>query len=193
MKAQKLPLLTIQEYSNLELESGKKYEYHDGAITALAGGTLNHGKLCGTIYAELRMRLKEKKSSCSAFSSEIKLFIEGKNAFVYPDAHVVCGEVESNSQFNAIKNPTLIVEVLSTTTADYDRGEKFYFYRTIQSLQEYVLIEQDRAVVEVFYKQTGSELWRISRFEGLSETAVFQSIEVELPLSILYEDITDIG
>lgn len=191
MKAHSLPKLTIQEYLNLEQESGKKYEFHNGVITSLADGTLNHGKLCGSIYAELRMRLKEIKSDCAAYSSEIKLFIKEKNAFVYPDAQVVCGQLETSSNSHAIQNPILLVEVLSKTTAEYDRGDKFYFYRSIESLQEYVLIEQERPVVEVFYKQVGSELWSISRFEGLTDTVFFKSIGVELPLAVLYEDITD--
>jgi Uma2 family endonuclease len=190
MKAHKMPRLTIEEYILQEKESGQRYEYHDGKIFALAGGSVNHGLLCGNIYAELRSQLKAKGSNCKPTTSEIKLNIVKENSFVYPDAMVICGDLKkSNSDQNSVTNPILVVEVLSKSTSDYDRGDKFYIYRQIPSLQEYVLIEQARPQVEIFYKKPGTDLWRISRFEGLESKIQLQSVEIEISMSELYFDI----
>ncbi len=190
MKAHKIPKLTVEEYINQEKESGNKYEFHNGKIYALAGGTLNHGLLCGNIYAELRGALKNNKSKCKPFTSEVKLNIGSENSFVYPDSMVICGDIEiADTDKNSVKNPVLIVEVLSKSTALYDRGDKFYLYRQIPSLQEYVLIEQDKPLVEVFYKKPKSDLWRISRFEGLDTKIKLQSLNIEINMTDLYYDI----
>jgi len=103
---------------------------------------------------------------------------------------VVCGGIEKSAQDeNSVVNPILIVEVLSKTTAHYDRGDKFFLYKQISTLQEYVLIEQDKAQVDVFYKKPGSDLWRISRFEGLKTLIRFQSIDVEIEMGELYFEV----
>lgn len=182
--------LSVQAYIQQEQESGIRYEYHDGTIYALAGGTINHGKLCGNIYAELRNKLKANNSGCNAFTGEIKLGIERKNTFVYPNAMVICEEINTAKEDdNAVTNPVLIAEVLSKTTADYDRGDKFYLYRQIPSLQEYVLIEQSKPVVEVYYKKKGTEFWSINRYEGLDTAVSLRSLKITIPLSDLYFDI----
>jgi Uma2 family endonuclease len=194
MKAHKTPKLTIKEYILQEKESGQRYEYHDGEIFSLAGGSVSHGLLCGNIYAELRSQLREKGSPCKPTTSEIKLNIVDENSFVYPDAMVLCGELEkSENDENSVTNPILVAEVLSKSTSDYDRGDKFYLYRQIPSLLEYVLIEQDRPQVEVFYKKPGTDLWRISRYEGLEATIQLQSVEIEIQMSELYFDIEMVG
>jgi Uma2 family endonuclease len=190
MKAHKLPILSIKEYIQHEIENGLKYEYHNGKIYALAGGSLNHGLLCGNIYSELRSSLKNKNSNCKPLTSEIKLNIQNKNSFVYPDTMVICGEIEtSKNDKNSVTNPILIVEVLSKSTSDYDRGDKFYFYRQIETLQEYILIEQDKYVVEVYYKKPKSDLWRISRFEGFDEKIKIQSLDISISMKDLYFDV----
>jgi len=186
----KMPLLSVSEYIIQEQENHTKYEYHDGQIFALAGGSLNHGMLCGNIYAELRSRLKAKKSDCKPFTSEIKLRIKARNSFVYPDAMVICGEIETSEQDkNSVTNPSLVVEVLSKSTANYDRGDKFFLYRQIPSLQEYVLISQNQPQVDVFYKQPNTDLWQITRFEGLESTIILQSVLLQIAMSDLYFDI----
>jgi len=190
MKAHKTPKLTVKEYIKREHESDNKYEYHDGEIYALAGGTLNHGMLCGNIFGELRSKLKEKQSNCKPYTSEIKVFIEKTNSFVYPDSMVICGDIEkSELEKNSVTNPILIVEVLSKSTSDYDRGDKFYLYRQLSSLKEYVLIEQDRYVVDVHYKSENSDLWRITRYEGKDQTLQLQSIGIEISMKDLYDDL----
>jgi Uma2 family endonuclease len=190
MKATKIKTFSVQEYIEQEQTTDIRHEYHDGYVVALAGGTINHGLICGNIYAELRANLKKKSGSCTPINSEVKLYIKNKNSYVYPDAMVVCGDLETAEEDkNAVTNPVVVVEVLSKSTGTYDRGDKFHLYRQLPSLKEYVLIEQEKAVVEVYYKYKNSDLWKITRYEGLNEIVDFQAIEVEVPMQALYENI----
>lgn len=190
MKAHKIPKLTIQEYLNQERETDTKYEYHDGEIYALAGGTINHAMLCGNIFGEIRNGLRNNKSNCKPFTSEIKVNIDKANSFVYPDCTVVCGEIEtSKNEVNSITNPVLIVEVLSKSTALYDRSDKFHLYRKLSSLKEYVLIEQNRYIVDVNFKSKKSDFWKITRYEGLEEIIHLQSLDIKISMKDLYQDV----
>lgn len=190
MKAHKLSKLSVEEYIQHEIETGQKYEYHDGLIYALAGGSLEHALLIGNIYSELRNGLKEKGSNCKPITNDAKLYIEKENKYVYPDTMVVCGEIKkSNETKDALTNPILIVEVLSKSTSEYDRGDKFYFYRQIPSLREYILIDQSRYVVEVFLKKEKNDLWRISRYDNLDQMINIQSLDIEISMKELYFDI----
>ncbi len=187
MKAHKLPTLSVKEYIQQEIESNTKYEFHNGKIYALAGGTLNHGLISGNVYSEMRNKLKENGSQCLPFNSDIKLNIELSKSYVYPDTMVICGDIErSDEDSNSVTNPVLIVEVLSKSTAEYDRGDKFHLYRKIPSFKEYVLIEQKKYVVDVHYKSNNSDLWRITRYEGLDKIVKLQSIGVEISMEELY-------
>ncbi len=192
MKAHKLPKLTVEQYIQQESESDTKYEFHNGEIFALAGGTINHGLLCANIYSEIRNELRNKNSECKPLSSEIKLHVKNNktNSFLYPDTMVVCGDLETSETYKeAITNPRLIVEVLSKSTANYDRGDKFHIYRQIPSLQEYVLIEQDKYVVDVHYKNPKSDLWRIARIEGAESSITFQSLDITIDMKDLFFDV----
>ncbi len=118
----------------------------------------------------------------------MKLNVESKNSFLYPDAMVVCGGVEkSKTEPNSITNPRVIVEVLSKTTATYDRGDKFFLYRQINSLQEYVLIEQDKPQIEVYKRE--ADLWKITRISGLDQQLYLESLDLKLELEVIYEDV----
>jgi len=188
MDAKKLNKVTVKEYLQIERESQQRYEFHDGFIFALAGGTLNHGLICGNIFAKIWSGLAEKNSPCKAMTSEIKLHVHSERSFLYPDTMVVCGEIEkSRVEPNAIANPVLIVEVLSKTTSAYDRGDKFFLYRQIPGLQEYMLIEQDKAQAEVYKRESG--LWRITRVTGLDKSVPLSSVGLEISLADIYRDV----
>ncbi len=187
MKLEKSPILTVEEYLQIERTQNAKYEFHNGKIYALAGGTLNHGLICGNLYAGLRKQLDKKGSKCLPFNTDVKLHIAQKNSYVYPDSMVICGDITTaETDKNAVTNPVLIVEVLSKSTAEYDRGDKFHIYQKIPSFKEYVLIEQTRYIVDVYYKQENSDLWRITRYEGLDQIIPFTSLNISLSMEELY-------
>lgn len=180
--------LSIEEYRNLEIETDIRYEFHDGYVYAMAGGTLNHGIITGNVFGELRDALRKKDNGCFPLNSEVKLYVDQLNSFFYPDAMTICGQAEKASkEKEAITNPILIVEVLSQSTAAYDRGDKFYFYRQIPSLQEYILIEQETAKVEVFKRE--GDLWRISNAIGLESSITLESLQITLQLTEIYRNV----
>lgn len=188
MEARKLDNLSLEEYTALERTTGTKYEYHDGKVFAMAGGTLEHGLISGNAYGEIRGALREAGRDCTAINNEVKLYIDSMNKYLYPDAMAVCGPLErSKEEPNAIVNPTLIVEVLSSSTESYDRGDKFFFYRTLKTLKAYVLIAQYKPQVDL-YTRTG-DLWQISRVEGLSASLALAPLGISIPMQHLYEGV----
>ena len=185
MESEKLNNLSVAEYLELEKANDVKYEYHDGAVYAMAGSSPNHYTICGNIFYELESAFRNGKKSCRTFNTDAKVRIETKNSYVYPDATVVCGDVEmSDNQPDTIINPTVIIEVLSKSTSAYDRGKKFQLYRKIKSLKEYILIEQDEARIEIFKKQ--GDLWQILVFEGLDAEMYIEALEVRVSLEQVY-------
>jgi len=189
MKSRQKKVYTVEEYLALERTSEAKHEFHNGKVFALAGGTLSHGLLCGNIYAECREQLKE--LNCTTLNSEIKLHVGKVNSFLHPDVMVVCGEIETSPvEKNSVINPVLIVEVLSKSTADYDRGDKFFHYRQIAAFQEHVLVEQSKPLVEVFYKKLETHSWEISRYSSFDDDVQLQSLGISIAMKDIYQKVS---
>jgi Uma2 family endonuclease len=145
--------VSYEEFLDAEQNNDTKHEWLDGVIYAMAGGSLEHSRLAGNIHTALKAAI----ASCEVFQSDAMLFVRTSKLSTYADVTVVCGAVESQKVERngrvigeALLNPTIIVEVLSESTEEYDRGEKFAHYMTIPSLREYVLISQDSPKIEVF-------------------------------------------
>jgi Uma2 family endonuclease len=175
---------TVEEYFALAEESDVKLEYHYGRIYAMAGGNSNHS-IIGT---NIRRRLSEKldDTDCVVYDSDMALSLEDGNRYVYPDGMVVCGPRDfSNAQQTRLKNPVLIIEVLSERTKTYDRTDKFRFYRSIPSLKEYLVISADKPLVENFYRQEEG-LWRIGSAKGLEAEIHLFTFEIDIPLAQIY-------
>ncbi len=184
--AEKL-LYPIVEYLELEDRSQEKHEYHDGHIIDMAGGTAPHSKIIANVLTELTFGLKGKV--CSSYASDLKILAEKVNSYYYPDASVICGELEFDEQRkDIVKNPTLIVEVLSKSTALFDRTEKFWNYRTIPTFKEYVLISQNKPLVEVFLKNKENK-WVLSDAYGLVDSIFLESIGVDLKLEDVFDKV----
>ncbi|MCP1385290.1 Uma2 family endonuclease [Runella salmonicolor] len=177
---------TIAEYLELERQTGIKYEYEDGEVFAMAGGTVEHSLIGNNIGGELRRVLKNRP--CNAYNSDLKIAIS-EEKYRYADASVICGPVEYfDENPEAAKNPVLIVEVLSESSESYDRGEKFKKYRQIPTFREYVLIEQRFPLVEVFFK-IDEKTWQYRVYEQLDQMVQLDSIEAEIPLAELYSGV----
>lgn len=189
MEAKRLDNLSIAEYIAIEKETHTKHEYHDGELFAMAGGTIEHGIISGNTFGEIKFALREKKSSCRALNSDVKLHIQASNKFLYPDVMVVRGEIErSNDETSAVTNPVVIVEVLSRSTESYDRGDKFFAYKDLPTLQEYILVDQYKAQVEIYSRR--SDLWSINRISGLDQQLEISYLEITLELENIYEGIS---
>lgn len=175
--------LTIEEYLALEKETHTKYEYHNGEVYAMAGGTPTHSLIANNVGASLNLSLKGKP--CFVYNSDLRI-ATSRNKYVYSDVSVVCGKIESFEELkNAASNPVLIIEVLSEETEAYDRGGKFMHYRMIESFKEYVLIEQRFPLVEVFSRNEGNK-WEFRTFTDLTSIITLRSVNVEIQLSDIY-------
>ncbi len=186
MGALSISTYTYESYLALEAESDIKHEYHDGFIVAMAGGTPAHGLITANTGRAIGNAIISISMPCRPFSSDVKVHIKETNRTFYPDLSMICGEIKSSDKDpNAITNPILIVEVLSESTAAFDRGPKFTHYRQIPSLKEYVLISQEEPVVDTFYR-TEDGTWEINTIEGLSKKIILKSIDCEIEMSDIY-------
>jgi Uma2 family endonuclease len=176
--------LTYAEYVALERAGETKHEYLDGQVRAMAGGTIEHGRLTSRFNYLVRVALAGRP--CEAFSPDTKIRIEASNRTTYADVFVVCGALErSTTDPEAVVNPVVIVEGLSASTEAYDRGEKFRHYRRLASLREYVLVAQDQPLVEVWRRD--GDAWRVEEY-GPKDAARLKSLEAAISVAALYED-----
>jgi Uma2 family endonuclease len=174
---------TPEEYLVLEEKAEFRSEYDDGEIVAMAGGSLNHIQLTFNAAKAIARQIDGK---CRTLPSEMKVYIKAVNKFYYPDVTVFCEKPDFYKEKNdAITNPKLLIEVLSKSTEAKDRGEKFFAYQTLESLQEYVLVSQDKFLVETFTKQSDGS-WRYLATIGLDSKVYLQSIESEISMQEIY-------
>lgn len=177
---------TPEEYLALEEAAESRSEYENGEIVAMAGGSFNHVQITSNVARFTGNKIAE---NCASLSSEMKIWVEAIGRFYYPDVLVLCGKPNFYRKRNdTIINPVLIVEVLSDSTEAKDRGEKFFAYQTLESLQEYVLISQNRAAVEQFTRQADGS-WKYLATIGLENSVKLESIEIELALQEVYQKV----
>lgn len=177
-------LLSVEEYFLLEESADEKHEYYQGEIFAMAGGSIAHNQIVTNTTGELHSFLKGK--SCQVFNSDQKIYVETVNLFTYPDLSIVCGEPERwNNRNDILTNPAVIFEVLSKKTQNYDRGNKFKFFRSLPSLKEYVLISSMNFLIERYTKQS-SGFWTLRETTNPEETFVVETINFSCPIKDLY-------
>jgi Uma2 family endonuclease len=141
-----------QEYLALERASKEKHEYFAGKVLAMAGASLAHNHIVANLIREIGVLLKDQP--CVILPSDIRVSVPSRESYMYPDAVIVCGKPEmEDDQFDTLKNPVVIFEILSPSTEDHDRGKKFFFYRQIPSFAEYILIDSTRPFVELSRRQ----------------------------------------
>jgi Uma2 family endonuclease len=178
-----------EDYLAGEKVSPIKHEYRQGEIYAMAGTSKAHAII--SLNAAILLRNHLRGSGCIPYMADIKVRIEAANCYYYPDVAVTCDERDSNTAEDFIIYPRLIVEVLSPTTAAFDRGEKFADYRTSESLQEYVLINQERVSVECF-RRNAEGLWVLYPYTQ-GQKVQLASIDFSCAIETLYEDAIEIG
>lgn len=181
--------LTEEEYLRIEREAFEKSEFHDGQMFAMAGASPNHAFLSNRMGALLDRQMPP---GCRTFSSDLRVKVARAGLFTYPDCSVICGDLQYfGDRKDVILNPLLIVEVLSPSTEPYDRGKKFEMYRTVESLQEYLLVHQDRRHVEHYSKQDDGS-WVLREHSGTDAAVVIQRLNVRIPLADLYAGALDL-
>ena len=187
MSVTAIPKLTAEEYLTIERAAEFRSEFHDGQMFAMAGGTRKHSRVGGNCYGALYTRLKGKP--CQPYNSDMRILVEATGLYTYPDISVVCGPWKAApNASDCLVNPTVIIEVLSPSTSDYDRGKKFWNYRQIPSLTDYILVSTEEILVEHYTRQDAGQ-WLLTTVEGMEASLVIDSLQISIPLSDLFEDL----
>jgi len=184
-----IPYLTVEEYLTAEQTSQNHHEYIGGQIFAMAGGSKQHNLISGNIYTALRSQLR--KTNCSTFMADMKVRIslqDKADIFYYPDVVVTCNQDDQERFF--LNYPCLIIEVLSPGTEAIDKREKRINYQTLNSLQEYILVSQDKITLEV-YRKNNQGIWIVETLDK-DDNLQLDSVGLNLTMQDIYEDVFDL-
>ena len=178
---------TIEEYLAMEEAAAEKHEYYREEIFAMSGAKVPHNTISTNLLGELSVKLKGKK--CRPYGSDQRIHIEANTLFTYPDISVVCGEVITlnNDNWN-ILNPAVIIEVLSPSTKNYDRGEKFMLYRDIPTLKEYILIDAEHIHIEAF-RLNAAHRWELEEYNSPGDLLHIKTVDEIIPLAEIYDGV----
>ncbi len=180
---------TLAEYFALELASEEKYEFWNGEVFCMSGASLGHNQIARNLGTALDTQLRER--GCQTFPADLRIKVPTYPPYRYPDLTALCGQpkIEKIGGLDMLVNPALIVEVLSSSTEAFDRGDKFTYYKSIPSFSEYLLIAQHRPHISQFIKK-GNGAWTFMEFNALTDTVQCASVPCVLALREVYRDVT---
>lgn len=177
---------TPEQYLRLERKADCKSEYINGHIIAMAGASRRHNLIAGNFYREVNQQLRGR--SCETYISDMRVKVSHTGLYTYPDVVIACGDIQfEDAETDTLLTPTVIVEVLSPSTEAYDRGEKFAHYRRLESLQEYILVAQDKVRIEHYVRQ--GEQWVLSEASDLNDTVHLATVDCAVTLQDIYDKV----
>jgi Uma2 family endonuclease len=177
--------ISIEEYLQMEKESLVKHEYYKGEVFAMAGAGARHNLIFSNLFIAIGKKLGGKP--CRPYGSDMRVHIPENTLFTYPDISIFCGDIiNSPEDEDTIINPIVIIEILSPSTKDYDRGDKFQLYRQIPSLKDYMLVDAAAIHVEVFSLNERSH-WELTEYNQLAQTISINSISLAIEMADVYE------
>ena len=179
---------TIEEYLAMEEAATEKNEYYRGEIFAMSGAKMPHNRISVNLLIELGTKLKGKQ--CQPFGSDQRIHIEANTLFTYPDISIICGEPETlnNDNWNVL-NPSVLIEILSPSTKNYDRGEKFKLYRDIPILKEYILVDSETIHIEIF-RLNEARRWELEEYNAAGEMLYIRTINEYISLADIYAGVS---
>ncbi len=185
--APKYNYISPEQYLELERSSETKHEYYKGEVFAMSGASWEHNVITKNINTIILPFLKGKP--CDMFGNDLRIHIPENSLYTYPDFSIICGKPETTGEEkDTVIKPAVLIEILSKSTKDYDRGTKFHLYRNIQTLKEYILIDSTSISVEIFTRQPGGS-WILTEFKKLSDQFPVSTIQLTLKLEDIYDDI----
>jgi Uma2 family endonuclease len=176
---------TIEEYLQMERASNVKHEYYQGEIFAMSGASHRHNIIFSNVFIEAGIQLKN--SSCRPYGSDMRMHIPENTLFTYPDISIYCGAPTTiDKEEDTVIHPTIIIEILSKSTRDYDRGTKFNLYRDIPTLKEYMLIDTEKINIEVF-RINAHNHWVLQEYKTIQQTVQLPTVGVSFLLKDIYK------
>ncbi len=177
-------IYTAAEYLAMEKESDTKHEFFQGEIFAMAGAGGKHNVISKNVLGELYISLKGKR--CQPYGSDLRIHIPQNTLYTYPDISIFCGDfISSQEDDDTVILPTVLIEILSPSTKNYDRGGKFKLYRDIPSLKEYILIDSESVNIEVFRINTGGH-WELEEYKTLEATLLIEALSISINIGDIY-------
>jgi Uma2 family endonuclease len=178
---------SIEAYLEYERAATVKHEYYKGEVFAMSGASNRHNKIFSNLFGDIHYKLKGKK--CQPYGSDMRVHIPENTLFTYPDISIFCGDIITlDKEEDSAIGPTVIIELLSPSTKNYDRGEKFKLYRDIPALKEYVLIDTEAIGVEAFHINNNGH-WELMEYKLMNDVLAFPTLQIQVPLTIIYYEI----
>jgi Uma2 family endonuclease len=186
------PRLTPEEYLTLERAAETKSDYLDGEMIAMTGASRRHSSIVTNLARALGNQLEG--ASCEVHINDLRVLVSATGLYTYPDIIVVCGEpILTDSYNDTLTNPTVLIEVLSPSTAAYDRGTKLEHYRRLESLRECLFVSQERPKVEQYIRQEDRKSWLLTEVTDLAASIVLPSIGCQVPMAKVYDRVRFLG
>jgi Uma2 family endonuclease len=186
--APKYNFISQEEYLEMERAALDKHEYYQGEVFAMSGASLRHNRIAVNTLTDLANKLKDK--SCQPYGSDMRIHIPKNTLYTYPDISIICEDAElTDDKFDTATNPSVIIELLSKSTRNYDRFEKFSLYREIASLKEYILIDTQRVHVEKHIRNADNS-WQLTDYYSLNDMFIISAVNVSVSLADVYAGIS---
>jgi len=175
----------LEEYLQIENDSAEKHELYNGEIFDMAGASPTHNKIFSNLFGNLFNKLRGK--DCLPYGSDMRFHIPENSLYTYPDISIICGDIiTAPEDENSAIRPSVIIEILSGSTRQYDQSGKFKLYRDIPTLTEYIMVDSEAIRVEVF-RINEQERWELQEYKSINETLNIPFLQIEIPLADIYE------
>ena len=177
-----------EDYLESEREALEKHEYYQGEVFAMSGASAKRNRIFTNLFVVIGSKLKGK--GCIPYSNDLRIHIPKNTLYTYPDISIICGEMEfTDDKFDTAANPSVIIEILSNSTRNYDMGEKFTLYRDIDTLQEYILIDSEKVYVEKHIRNADNS-WQLTDHRSIENSFIISTINQHFLLKDIYEGIS---
>jgi Uma2 family endonuclease len=187
MGAPELKYITPEDFLTAERLATEKHEYFKGEVFAMSGASIPHNIISVNCLTDIKNALKGKK--CRPYGSDLRIHIPKNTLYTYPDISIICGEIETtDDKFDTATNPSVIIEILSASTKNYDKGQKFDLYRDIESLREYILIDSEQIKVEKFFRNEDNS-WLLTEYKTIESNFSIATVDITLQLTDVYFDV----
>lgn len=187
MGALEIKYYSEQEYLDAERLALDKHEYYKGEVFAMSGASIKHNIIFSNSFGSIVAKLNGK--NCKPFGSDLRVHIPKTTLYTYPDISIICGNIDTtDDKFDTVTNPSVIIEILSESTKNYDKGNKFTLYRNIESLKEYILIDSENIMVEKFTKNDDNS-WQLTEYKSITEFFKIETVAIEMDLETIYNGV----
>ncbi len=176
--------ISAEEYLAMERIATEKHEYYQGEIFAMSGAFFKHNRVFSNLFGEIQSKLKGK--NCVPYGSDLRIHVPKNSLYTYPDISIICDKADlTDDKFDTATNPAVIIELLSKSTRNYDRFEKFSLYRDIASLKEYILVDTQKIHIES-YVRNADNTWQLTDYNAITNSLIITAVNISISIADIY-------